>query len=311
MKVLISRLSALGDVVCTLPAAVAIRRSYPEAHVTWACDPRFAGIVDLCNSVDEVVRVKPGFKPSSWPSFEQSFDYALDLQGLAKSGLVVARAKAKKKIGYHWQRELAPLFSQRVIPDPTSFHVVDQYVDVARAIGVTVHEAQFDLVPRADERVKMAATLKELGVTDRFVVMNGGAGWVTKRWPPKHFAVVAEMLAANGIQSVFIGGPGPGDRAVFDLISAGTQTPLVDLVGKTSVTELVALISLANAHLGGDTGSTHVAAALGVPAVGLYSITKPLRTCPYGQVDRCHYHPDGLAEILPGEVFETLGGILG
>ena len=306
LNILISRLSALGDCVCTLPVAVALKQAFPESRITWAVDPRFAGIIECCPSVDDIQRVKPGFKPSSWPSFEKEFDLALDMQGLSKSGLVVARAKAQKKLGYHWQRELAPLFSSPVRPDASSLHVVDQYVDVARAAGAECDRADFGMIPHDEDRQKCKSLLAEHGVAGPFVVLNAGAGWASKRWPASHFARLSDTVSAKGISAVFIGGKADADHQAFREVQATATSPIFNFLGKTSVRELVALISLANAHVGGDTGSTHVAAALGVPAIGLYSITKPARSCPYGQIHRCHYSETGLSDIQPESVFQTL-----
>ena len=111
MKILISRLSALGDCVCTLPVATALKRQFPVSTITWAVDPRFAGIVECCSAVDTVLTCKPSFSLASLPRFESPFDLALDMQGLSKSALLVGRAKANVKLGYHWQREIAPFFS--------------------------------------------------------------------------------------------------------------------------------------------------------------------------------------------------------
>ena len=311
MKILISRLSALGDTVCTLPVATALKKSFPDCHITWVVDGRFAGIVECCDSVDEIVKCRPSFSLSSLPTFTEPFDLALDMQGLSKSAVIVGRAKAARKLGYHWQREIAPLFSQRVLPDPTSLHVVDQYVDVARAAGATANFAEFGLVPKDDDRAKMKELLAENGIAGPYVVMNAGAGWATKRWSPAHFATLIEMLAAKGIQCALIGGKASADIEAASEVVASCPVPVANLLGKTSVRELVALISLSNAHVGGDTGSTHVAAALGVPAIGLYSITKPARSCPYGQFYRCHFSPIALSEIMPGDVFRTCWEALG
>lgn len=296
----------MGDCVCTLPVAAAIKSSFPDSVITWAVDPRFAGIIECSKAVDEIVRVKPGFAPKSWPSVPGDFEYALDMQGLSKSGLVVARAKAKHKLGYHWQRELAPFFSSKVLPDPTSLHVVDQYVDVARYIGAQADVADFQMYPLEEDRTKMQSLLAENGITGAFVIANAGAGWVTKRWPGEHYARLAELLAEKGIQFALLGGKAAGDVEAAESVVSESKVPIVNLLGKSSVRELVALISLANAHVGGDTGSTHVAAALGVPAIGLYSITKPERSCPYGQIHRCHYDPDSLSNIDPVNVFGTV-----
>lgn len=315
MRILIVRLSALGDAVCSLPVAVALKGAFPEAHVAWAVDPRFAGIVKRCAAVDEVIRVKPGFAPSSWPSFASPFDLAIDLQGLAKSAIVVARSGAKDRIGYHWQREGAWLVSRPVPPDATSFHIVDQYVDVARAIiaergGEDISRVSFGLSPEDGDLQKMRALLRSKGITTGFVLMNAGAGWASKRWPPQSFAALADALAARGVPSALIGGKAESDREAAREMLAACESSPADLLGETSVRELVALVALARAHVGGDTGSTHLAAALGVPAIGLYSITRPQRSCPYGQIGRCHYDPAGLARIPVNEVLATVSEAL-
>lgn len=311
MKILISRLSALGDCVCTLPVAVALKKQFPSSEITWVVDPRFAGVMECCSAVDNIVRCKPGFSLASLPTFESGFDLALDMQGLSKSAAVVGRAKAPVKLGYHWQREIAPFFTQAVLPDPSSLHIVDQYMDVARAAGAESEVAEFRLVPLTEDIASMKELLVSSGVSGPFVVMNAGAGWASKRWSPDHFGVLAEMLAGKGIQCVLVGGRAAGDVEAAEQVLAASVVPMVNLLGKTSVRELVALISLSNAHVGGDTGSTHIAAALGVPAIGLYSITKPARSCPYGQIHRCHYSETGLSEIMPGDVFQTCWEAMG
>lgn len=326
-RFLISRLSSLGDVVCSLPAAGALKRAFPKSEVVWAVDPRFAGIVQSCRHVDQVLEVKPKLKPDSWPTVEGEFDAALDLQGLLKSGLVLKGSKAKVKVGYHWQREGAWLFSSRVIPHPSSLHVVDQYVDVARAVGGETDRADFGLEPLPEAVLSVQSKLNEsaealvrqsnlgdeavevLGSRlDRgeFVVMNGGAGWATKRWPTTHFSQLIDMLGEASFSTVLIGGSAIDDKVVAAEIFAQSQFKPIPMTGQTSITELVALLSLAKAHVGGDTGSSHLAAGLGIPAIGLYSITKPIRSCPYGQIERCQYDPRGLAYIQPDQVFSTL-----
>ncbi len=307
-RFLISRLSALGDTVCSLPAAVALKKGFPDCHITWVVDPRFAGIVECCEAVDEVLKFKPKLKLSlsSIPTYPEPFEAALDLQGLLKSALGIARAKANRKVGYHWQREGSWLFSGRILPDPTSFHVVDQYVDVARAVGGQMDRAEFMLSPKGDDLDSVRNKLAENNIRGLFAVINAGAGWATKRWVPASFSSVIDQLEQDGVPSVLIGGKAEADQLAASEVISGCLSKPISLLGQTNVRELVALISECAVHLGGDTGSTHVAAALNKPAVGLYSITKPERSCPYGQIDRCHYHPDSLAMIRPEDVLETM-----
>lgn len=306
----IARLSSLGDVVCSLPAAVALKRSFPASEIVWAVDPRFRGVVDACASVNTVVEARPSAHPRSWGVAVGRFDAALDLQGLFKSAILVARCQAKRKVGYHWQREGAWLWSEKVLPDPTSFHVVDQYVDVARSLGAELHRAEFDLRPPSEAVESVKAKLAAAGVEGDVIAMNAGAGWATKRWPAAHFSQLCNMVADLRLTPVFLGGGGPQDRDAFEEVCEGLPSRPVDLLGQTSVPELIALIAQSKAHVGGDTGSTHIAAALGIPAIGLYSITHPRRSCPYGQIERCVYDPEGLAHIRPEAVAEKLAGAL-
>ncbi len=307
MRFLISRLSSLGDVVCTLPVAVALRNKWPECEIVWAVDPRYVDVVTACSSVTTVVPVKPKFSMDSLPISEGEFDAALDMQGLLKSAVVVGRANARLKLGYHWQREGASMFSAAVKPDPTSLHVVDQYVDVARELGAETDRAEFGLVPAAEAQADVRLMLGPVG--SKFVVVNAGAGWATKRWPAESFAHVIKGLDAVGIETALVGGSDAAAREAGENVHSECEklgVSAVSFLGKTSVAQLIALIKESAAHLGGDTGSTHIAAALGVPAVGLYSITRPERCCPYGQIERTHYNPSGLAHIEPEAVLETL-----
>lgn len=307
-RFLIARLSALGDTVCSLPAASALKRGFPDSHIAWVVDKKWAGVVECCEAVDQVIPIS--FSLKSLPTYDQEFDAALDLQGLAKSGLCVWRAKAKQKVGYHWRREGAWLFSQQVLPDPTSIHVVDQYVDVARAVGGQMDRAEFRMKPRDEDVQTVRSLLASHGVTGKYVVVNAGAGWETKRWVAKYFAEVIDRLSEQGIASVLTGSKGKPDVEAAEEVMCACVNQPVSLLGKTSVRELIALIDGSAAHLGGDTGSSHIAAALGRPAVSMYSITKPHRSCPYGQIDRCLYDPDALANIKPDAVFDALQGAL-
>lgn len=294
MRVLVSRLSSLGDVVCTLPVAGAIKSQWPDSEVVWIVDKRFRGIVECCASVDRIVE-RPA-KP--WETRELGpFDAALDMQGLLKSGVLVGFARAKTKLGYHWQREGSALFSSAVKPDSTSLHVVDQYVDVARALGAEVHRATFDLAPNEADLDAVRSKLLSKGVEpSKFVVCNAGAGWATKRWSPESFAKLSDAITGLGTPVAFLGAP--TDRAALDEVRSFGASNAVDMIGETNVRELVALVSLASLHVGGDTGSTHIAAALGVPAIGVYTLTRPERSCPYGQIQNCFPGDASAAEVF-------------
>ncbi len=301
MKFLISRLSSLGDIVCSLPAASALKAGFPDSEVTWIVSETFFEIPSCCAAIDIVVPIAKKRVMALYtnpPSGKAEYEAALDLQGLFKSASMIVGAKAKRKVGYHWQREGSALFSQAVVPDPTSLHVVDQYVDVARAVGGVADRAEFALVPDPEATILIRQRLGS-----NFVALNPGAAWTVKQWPPQRFAQLADMLSGEGFTVVLIGGKESVAAAEVEKLC---KSKPINLSGETSLAELVALIGLAKAHVGGDTGSSHIAAALGIPAVGLYSATRPERSCPYGQIDRCHYDPRGLDYIEAADVFKTV-----
>ncbi len=289
--------------MCSLPVASALRAAFPESEIVWLVDKRFAGVVECCTAVSRVEQVKPGLRPSSWPKPPGEFDAAFDLQGLFKSAISL-RGLRCPRFGYHWQREGAGLFSRPVIPDPSSAHIVDQYVDVVRAFGLEVDRASFSLVAKPED-------VDRLELPDGpFVAVNPGAAWITKRWPPQFMAQTVDWLYGRGFATVLLGGPARTDQQSAQDVVDLCQNPPINMTGKTSVRQLVALISRAAAHLGADTGSSHIAAALGVPAVGLYSITRPQRSCPYGQIAYCLYDPQGLEQIQPSQVSSVLERVL-
>jgi heptosyltransferase I len=199
---------------------------------------------------------------------------------LLKSAIPIHFATAKQKLGYHWQREGARFFTQPVMPDPASIHVVDQYVDVARAAGgSTITDFGLSPTPESDQSINNL--LSEFDSTKKLVICHAGAGWASKRWPAKNFAALADSLAAEATVA-FIGTP--ADKpAVQEVLSHAISGP-ISLIGKTKVAELIALLSRADLHIAGDTGSIHIAAGLGRPCLGLYTLTKPHRSCPYGQL---------------------------
>jgi heptosyltransferase I len=304
MRFLVARMSSMGDVVHTLPVAAALKSLGCDVEVVWAVSGRWESLVRLCTAVDLVVKAsKNPVEGAKLARTLGKFDAALDMQGLLKTGVIVGFADAKEKLGYHWQREFAWLFSSRVMPDSTSLHVVDQYVDVVRALGATVSWADFALRPDPDEKSKVEDELSKAGrdPSRRLIAVNPSSARAAKRWAPASLAAAARKLDENGFQLAFLGAP--SDDATFHEVSACGLPPVLNLIGRTSPSELVALISLADAHLGGDTGSTHIAAALGKPAYGVYTATRPERSCPYGQIHRCQTaDPDQLVSQMIREL---------
>jgi lipopolysaccharide heptosyltransferase I len=296
VKLLAIRLSALGDVIHTIPAAAALKAA---GEVAWVVEAPYAELVESVAGVRAIpVRLK------RWSAREiaaarravRGFDAAVDFQGNIKSAIVARASAAAQRWGFdrHAVRErpAALFYNRRVAVDRTQ-HVVDWNLALARAAG-----AADDGAPRWD---RFAADPQ--GRLSRFrgrVLLLPGAGRPNKRWMPDRFRDVARRFDA-----VTVWGPGEEELA-RDI--GGEMAPATDLRG------LAFLLQHARVVVGGDTGPLHLAAALGAKVVGLYGPTDPGRNGPYGQLaSTINYYPTtrSMESIGAGEVIERVEEVLG
>lgn len=332
-NILIVKLSAIGDVIHALPVAYALKNNFPEAHITWVVEPPAYGLLTDNPCIDEVVLFeKKKFK--SWgglfrqmPSFSASlrkvkYDIALDLQGLGKSAAVTFLSGAKQKYGCCNMRELSHLVSKPVCGEHAEGHIVERYLDVARAVGCEVTEVKFPLKFTAVDAEMAGRIMRQAGMDPKkpYVVLAVGANWPNKRWPTAYYAILADWLYSKDVIPVVIGS-GAVDCRLVGEIAAKASIPPVDLVNKTNLKQLAYVIKQAKALVGGDTGSMHLAAALCRPVAALFGPTDIQRNGPYGQLENaievslgcrhcwkrsCPRQQDCLADILPERVIEKL-----
>jgi len=284
--------SALGDVVHAMPVLSSLRRRWPGAHVCWVINRGLTGLVEGHPDLDEVIpfdRSRAGRGPAGLSSVvgflrglrKRRFDLAIDLQGLFRSGLMTWATGAPVRVGRADSREGAGLFYTHRIESGAT-HAVDRLLDLALAFGADVSRPSFRLPIRDDDRRWASETLS--GIPRPLLVLNPGARWETKRWPPKHFAEVARRaILARGAGVVVVGAP--EDRPLADAISSRlgeAGLSVLDLSGKTSLTGLAAVSAEADAVLSNDTGPLHVAVAAGARVVAVFTCTDPARTGPYG-----------------------------
>jgi heptosyltransferase-1 len=303
-RILIVRLSAMGDVIHTLPAAQAIRDAFPQAHIGWLIEERWAEMLCAAGAgrrgersplrplVDEVHTVnlkgwgKSVFSLSTlqriatvWNDVRSTrYDVAVDLQGSIRSAALARWSGARVVYGAAEPRESpASLFYTRKVV-AHGRHVIEQNVSVAEALvghRVKVQGAQFPHDPAVEARIEKR--LAEFGI-EKFAVLNPGAGWGAKRWPAERYGEVARGLAAFGVQSILNYGPGEEELVrAAEGASGGTARAM-----SCTLTELIALMRRARLFVGGDTGPLHLAAGLRVPVVAIYGPTDPARNGPYG-----------------------------
>jgi lipopolysaccharide heptosyltransferase I len=333
MKLAIVKLSSLGDVIHALPVARALRRARPDAHLTWIVEAREYALLKDHPDLDVVVPVDTRLwrrliwrpagarqvvgKVARLTSRIRSarFDVAIDLQGLMKSGLLMAYTGAPLRIGFsadHCRERLNCLFTnRRVRPPARAVHVVDQYLSLLVPLGVEPGPVEFHVpIPALAER-RMDEFLGEQGVKrhDLLVAINPGAGRHNKRWPVAHFRRLADRLAQEPDVRVLLLW-GPDEIHMARQIRDGLH-PRAILAPPTDLHELAALLRRSALMVANDTGPLHLAAALGTATVGLFGPTRAERNGPYGPRGRGLQSPDGtMAGLDPQVAIDAALGLL-
>jgi ADP-heptose:LPS heptosyltransferase len=319
MKALLVRLSAIGDVVHTLPVAATLReRGY---EVDWVVEPAARPLVLANPAVSRAIAAPPARATGLPGAFAAArglrasrHDVALDLQGLWKSAAWARASGARRVIGFAgpWRRERFSeiLLGVRVPLSPEPAHVIDKNLALLRALSIeAVGHRAFPLPKGPDEALRVTEQLAAHGWQD-FAVLNPGGGWASKLWPASSFGAVAQGLAARGIAPVVTWGPGEEGLADAVVVSSrGTATRCF----QTSLLEYAELARRARVVIAADTGPLHLACAVAAPAVGLFGPTDPARNGPFGAGDitvhrrplcspchrrRCATH-DGVMEAIP------------
>jgi heptosyltransferase I len=288
---LIVRLGALGDIVHALPLAAAIRATWPDARVDWLVDVKHRAILDHVGGLTTIVPVDTrrmggdtGVVPVVRRLRAARYDMAVDAQGLLKSALLAYLAGAGRVVGLargHLREPMASWAYDATV-EPAGRHVVDNALALAQAIGAAA-TPRFALEPPSPDMV--ARVRDGLGLAERqpFALINPGAAWPNKRWPPDRFGAVARHLRArHGWPSIVAWGPGEGDLAREVVAAADGAAALAPM---TSLGELLAIVGAAGLVVSGDTGPLHLAAALGTPIVGIYGPTDPARNGPWSPAD--------------------------
>ena len=302
-RILIVRLSSMGDVIHALPAATALRQAFPDATIGWLIEERWAELlctvptprfgprspqrplVDAVHAVNLKQWRSSLLASQTWERIAASLsdlrwahcDVALDLQGAMRSAILARWSGAPVSYGAAKPREnpASLWYTRKVMTRGT--HVVEQYCEIAEAVighKIDIPDAVLPCDPLAEERVMKR--LHEHNIRD-FVILNPGAGWGAKQWPASRYGEIAKQLAQQGIRSIINFGPKEETIAkVAETASAGTAESM-----SFSISELIALTRHARLFIGGDTGPMHLAAALHIPVVGLFGPTDPARNGPF------------------------------
>jgi ADP-heptose:LPS heptosyltransferase len=288
-RVLIARLSAIGDCLQTLPLACALKDRFPRAHVTWAVEKGAAPLVAACRAVDRVVVVPKGFLTSpaaGWQVRQQlaplGIQIVLDPQSLSKSSAIGWLSQAPWRIGFAAPtgREISPWLNNDLVAS-RRLHMVERYLELLAPLGIENPAVDFGLRRdrNAGQMIDQWLAKAELGEAP--AVVNPGAGWDSKRWPVERFAAVAEHLGRRWNLPTAVVWAGPRERAWAEEIVrlAGGHARLMPA---TSLVQLMELLRRARLMVAADTGPLHLAAAVGTPCLGLFGPTSREECGPYG-----------------------------
>jgi len=304
MKILIVKLSAIGDVVHTLPALTALRRHYPDAQVDWLVEDAAADLVQGHAALSRVLVwrrrefvkcLKTGRLASAVRLFlnllfqlrNTRYDLILDFQALLKSSLWVFLAKGRRKAGFGSgmeHSEKSHLFLNERIPAVSmEIHALDRGLILLKAIGLPDKQVLYDLPIAAEDEEAAQHLLAGKGFRpgQPFVAINPVAKWPTKLWASERFRELAERLLKNGFQVVFTGSKDDQPRIDEMVWSLGPSVMRLD--GQTTLKVLAAVYRTAGVVVSTDTGPMHLAASVGTPVVALFGPTAPWRTGPYGK----------------------------
>lgn len=341
-RILIVKLSAVGDVVHALPALHALRRHLPNAHIGWVAHPGPANLLEGHPEIDELILLPR--RPSQyggWKGFARlvrdlrsdkpGWDWAFDMQGLTKSGLVALISGARERVGFGDKnsRELNPLLINHRIPT-ISRQVIQKNIELLQPLGVPPDQPAEAILPCSPEDTDYVNRwLVNAGLLgQRLLVLDPFAGWETKLWPVGHWtALAATARDTLGLRPLIFHGPEERPRAaqLVEMIPGAVLPP------ETTLRQYVALLrQCAAAMVAADTGPMHIAASQGVPVVALYGPSDPDRNSPVfanarfttlqdetqpcaGTFARkCPHHEPGqcMATLSPDMVLEALTALL-
>ncbi|MCW8132554.1 MAG: glycosyltransferase family 9 protein [Planctomycetota bacterium] len=308
-RILIVRLSAVGDCLHAVPVLTALRERYPKGFIGWAIEDAALSLMNGHPMVDKFHRFpRKAFKHKQGSIFErmallqlfrrelkdERYEIAIDLQGLTKSGLVAWWSGARHRVGFRGKecRELNRLFVNRRVNIPDScIHIVDKNLALLSELGIEPPARPHWAMPGyRDEDAEMEAFLGPLKLgrgagRKPFAIVNPGATWLTKRWPPERFGEVARGLVERHGIAVVSTWAGAEEKAAAQRIvqAAGRDAHMAP---DTNLRQLAALTGRADLFVGNDTGPLHLAVAMGVHCVAVFGASDPLRNGPFGREHR-------------------------
>ncbi len=293
-KICMLRFSALGDLSHVVPLIWALHQHSPDSQIDWIIDPKAQALIPDIPGL----RLIPFNKNHGWRGLQnlrrtlngQRYDKLLLLQTSARANLISTVIKAKRRIGWDSARarEGQALVKNARIEEAPPQHQVQGFLAFARHLGVAVNEPYWGLSINVDAAGFAAQNLPGDQPT---LVISPCSSHSLRNWQPQRYAQVADWVQrTHGWRVAIIGGPSNIEQSMALSIEQHAKAPIVNLVGKDTLPQMLALLDRANVVMAPDSGPLHWANALGKPVVGLYAATWSQRSGPYNSLDLCVDH---------------------
>jgi len=330
-RILIVKPSSLGDVVTAMPVLRGLRRTFPNAAISWLISNSCAPLVEHDKDLDEIIlleRKKLGrflWSKESFKAFWQllgdlrhaRFDWVLDLQGLFRSGFFTAATAAPLRAGFADARELAGLFyTHKILAERP--HTVDRNIEIARSLGVDARREDMTLQIHPQAQQWADDFIRQMHLDDGpFVICVPPCRWASKHYPVRHWRSMVGGLAQQA-KVVLIGSPSTDEMQLCAAVAEGLGDSVINAAGKTDVARMVALIARSAGVICCDSSAKFIAPAVGADVVAIIGPTRVELTGPYlqgttvmaavpcqGCLRRTCSHNACMESIQPAQVLEA------
>jgi len=300
-RIVVKEVNWLGDLVMSLPALLAIRRTYPGAHLAVLIKKELASFFDGAGWIDEVIPYSVGRGLSGFfdrrrivgEIRSRRFDLGVLFPNSFESALWITMAGIRRRAGFVADARGAML-TLKASPPPEAMngHQVKYWLAMVRGTGVAAGNADDFAIdvyePHRDRMREWLAANRKRPDRRLFAIAPAAAYGPAKEWPAESYGALIDLIARREDAEVVLVGA-PSERAVCEQVAAASKAGAMIAAGHTNIGELIALLSLCDGFIGNDSGSMHIAGALGIPTVAIFGSTNPNRTGPLGPKTRVIY----------------------
>jgi heptosyltransferase-2/heptosyltransferase-3 len=301
-RIIVVDLLYLGDLLFAHPFFDGLRELFPEARIDLVANSNFSEIMRVNPNLNHIYSYNKNWTAVRSYKFAKklkmnNYQLGINIHGNWRTALLLKLISAEKSIGYGGQGR--GLFLDEQVEKKISSHMIEFYLDFLNQLQQSENLKEYfktkksninnedQALPnlRVDQIYNQNAEnkLENIGLKNKFVVLNTGGSWKTKRWPEEYFAEIADLIAERGYRILFVGGPSDTERVSYIRNKIENEEMIYDLSGKTSLLELAAILKIAELVISGDTGPVHVAAAVGTNTLAIFGPSDEEKYAPRGR----------------------------